>query len=73
MLIGHDRREVVEYRRLRKLLTLIHNVNVGKNHQKKEHQIMPLPGDEAKLDADMLNAFISMERMQGDEIIREAK
>lgn len=73
MLIGHDRREVVEYRRLRKLLTLIHNVNVGKNHQKAEHQIMPLPGDESRLHADMLNTFAKMEKVQNGEIIREAR
>lgn len=41
---GYNRRELNEWRRTRKLYTLLFNVNV--KHPKKERQLMPLPGED---------------------------
>jgi hypothetical protein len=43
---GYRRRQTEFWRMTRELYHLTHNLNVEKKHQKKRHELMPLPGDE---------------------------
>ena len=51
LLIGQDRREIVELGRLRLLLTFIYNKDTDRKHQKKPFEIIPLPCDADQIKA----------------------
>lgn len=63
MVHGHERREVVELRRTRMVLTMIYNTTRTKAKDvKKDFEIMPLPGDEARIRGKQLMSQLLLER-----------